>query len=205
LDILQLTRRVVPRSSLMIATNGDYIRNEQNVIDLFKAGLNQLQINVYTNPHRYEFFIEMINQLEFLDQESSIYHNCSPSKMICRVVDKTHYSNFTGIYAFTNRSGLISDFRPPVKEPLERMCVKPFRILNINWKGDAILCCNDYFGEITSGNISSVSLTDLWDNRIFNFYRRRLLLKDRRMKLCDLCDASSGAYSHNVPTDFSEK
>jgi hypothetical protein len=88
---------------------------------------------------------------------------------------------------------------PAAAAPLERMCVKPFRLLNINWRGEALLCCQDYHAEVSYGGLADSTLTELWNHPVMNLYRTRLLVKDRSLPLCRVCDCHAGAYPGNVP------
>lgn len=198
-EILQLFREELPKAILMIATNGDYINSIKDIKHLFLSGLNQLQINVYSNIDRFNFLKKYVDYYKEINQEKSIYLKCSPKNKICKVINKTNIDKFKGFHALTNRSGLIAPFINPTDKSLKRMCVKPFRMLNINWKGNAIICCNDYFGKVSSGNVMNFTLEELWNKDLFNKYRKYLLNKDRTLFLCDKCDTPTGAYSHNVP------
>jgi radical SAM protein with 4Fe4S-binding SPASM domain len=82
------------------------------------------------------------------------------------------------------------------------MCVKPFRMLNINWRGDALVCCQDYHGEVTVGNVRQATLTELWEGPVMTEYRRHLYRKDRSLPLCRYCDCHAGAYPHMVFDPF---
>jgi MoaA/NifB/PqqE/SkfB family radical SAM enzyme len=116
------------------------------------------------------------------------------------MLDKSDPTAFgTGIFRIINRSGNIPEFLPATTAPIERMCVRPFRLLNINWKGEALICCNDYHGGVAFGNVRDSTLTQLWNHPVINEYRRRLLVKDRSLPLCSKCDCHAGAYPHNVP------
>jgi hypothetical protein len=98
----------------------------------------------------------------------------------------------------SNRAGNIPDFREELKEPKKKYCTKPFRFLNIDWKGNGILCCNDYYSQTNFGNVASDSLVDIWNNKNFHTYRLRLQNNDRNMFLCSGCDSDGGAYPHMI-------
>jgi MoaA/NifB/PqqE/SkfB family radical SAM enzyme len=74
-----------------------------------------------------------------------------------------------------NRSGQNTDVNlPALTEPMEKYCVRPFRHINVNWKGDVVLCCNDYFGKVTIGNVKERRLVDLWNDPLLMLYRKKL-------------------------------
>lgn len=221
-DIIERARMVVPHATQMINTNGDYFKSVKDIQDLFDAGLNQMQINIYSAQDgsdddkqfengirlakkRHEVLQGWVNELE-LDQKISLYQNIGPKKKACQVIAKfgirktTKDSELEGPNHFSNRSGSIPDFRDSVTEPLAKMCTRPFRFLNINWKGDAILCCNDYYGQTNFGNVKVKKLTEIWNNVNFHIYRLKLQNKKRDCFLCHNCDFNGGYYPHMVDT-----
>jgi radical SAM protein with 4Fe4S-binding SPASM domain len=107
--------------------------------------------------------------------------------------------HFDGGFKKTNRSGNIQWTAPALTEPLQKMCVRPWRVLNINWKGDGILCCNDYHGEEVFGNIADRSLVEIWNDMRLHEIRAALQDKDRStVPLCAKCDFTGGAYQHVI-------
>lgn len=197
--VVRHLRTRIPQCCLMIATNGDYLDNPQQMIRLYKEGLNQVLVNCYTKKS-YEYHQELFTRLpSTIDQQGSLYGRVSPKKQIARILDKSDPSRFgKGVFNLTNRAGNVSSFIPKVSSPLSRMCVKPFRLLNINWKGDALVCCQDYFGVMSYGSLKDSTLMNLWNHPVMNTYRRSLLEKNRNLPLCRDCDCYTGAYSFNV-------
>ena len=100
-------------------------------------------------------------------------------------------------HTITNRAGLIT-WKPKLDKPMQRVCTKPFRFMNINWKGDAIVCCNDFYGAHPLGNVNTDSVVALWNSPAMNDYRLKLQDGDRSMELCANCDFPGGPYLHNI-------
>ncbi len=91
----------------------------------------------------------------------------------------------------TNRGGLVKAGKA-IDRPLRRICSKPFFQLNINYKGKAVLCCNDYLGLVEIGDAHHQHVTDIWQSKIFSTYRKKLLLADRAsLNLCKTCNNCS--------------
>lgn len=203
-DLIKHVRAKLKSCSIMIATNGDYLISPEFLIDLFNAGLNQIQVNVYSTKLALNKLNQLIDDAIGIDphiqRSKDIYNFVGANKRYIDIVDKTDmgkdFSN--GRHHLQNRSGNISDFLPSVPEPLPKMCVRPFRIFNINWKGEALICCNDYYGDVKVGNVKDFSVEDLWNNEVMNTYRLFLQNKDRNIKLCDKCDFNGGFYTHMV-------
>lgn len=193
------TRRLVPRATIMIATNGDYLHGTGNIMKLYEVGLNQLLINSYKKglQERRKKWVDALPS--DVIRNGSIYGKVSRKARIVAMEDKHDPEHFgDGVFALTNRAGGIPELIAPTKAPLARMCVRPFRVLNIDWRGNALLCCQDYHNEVTIGNVRDTSLLDLWGSDVFVKYRRKLYAKDRSLPLCNVCDCHAGAYPHNV-------
>jgi len=212
ISFIKHVRQNLPSACLMINTNGDYFKNATSIKELFDAGLNQMQINIYSandasdNEKVFANGVEQARKRErVLNQwvselkipnNLSLYQNIGPYKQAVKVIAK--YGIKKGHKDYTNRSGLVENFASAIGDPLEKMCTKPFRFLNINWKGDSILCCNDYYGETNFGNVKRNSLVSIWNHPKFNAYRLKLQNKNRNMFLCDKCDFKGGPYPHMI-------
>ncbi|MFH1225003.1 MAG: radical SAM/SPASM domain-containing protein [Candidatus Diapherotrites archaeon] len=89
-----------------------------------------------------------------------------------------------------NRAGLIKS--RALEKPLQEKCSRPSYQLCINYKGEVVVCCNDYHGSVTVGDAGKESIKDLWSNYVFKFYRKKLSEGDRAsLELCNLCDLCS--------------
>jgi len=200
INVITRVRYMLPRACIMIATNGDYLRGVGNILQLYAAGLNQLLINCYTKGlmERRKKWVEGLP--DGITQDAGVYANTGPHKRIVDIMDKSNPASFgKGVFSLVNRAGNIPNFKPALKKPVERMCVKPFRILNINWRGDALICCQDYHGKVNIGNVLSLGVEGLWNHAVFKEYRHKLYAKNRSLPLCRECDCHAGAYPHNVP------
>lgn len=208
LNILADIRYRVPRACLMVATNGDYLRGATQIVQLYEAGLNQLLINCYS-PGLFQKRMQWLADIppEYNVENGNVYNNVSRRKRIIQMLDKSNTSEFgVGVFRLMNRAGnLPADAGlATVEAPIERMCVKPFRLLNINWQGTAMVCCNDYHGDMGFGRVPENTLVELWEHPVMNTYREHLLRKDRSLPLCNKCDCHAGSYPHNVDHDIGD-
>src|ERR1044072_4111254 len=218
---IEYTRVNLPSCCQMINTNGDFFKSAADIDALFAAGLNQMQINidsssddsddnfVFDNGVRLAKKREAVLQgyldaLPYIDQSQSLYLNIGPRKKAAKVVPKYGItkqikdSDVDGPNHFSNRSGNVPGFRPAAR--LDKHCVRPFRFLNINYNGDAILCCNDFYGETNFGNVKTNTLLEIWNHPALNLYRLKLQNKKRDCFLCHNCDYKGGYYPHMCDT-----
>ena len=188
------------KATLMVSTNGDYMKSVDDLEWLYSLGINQVVLNAYT-AKRYPVFLSWQKEYEQKHGKlgDTVYSQIPRGAKAIKVYDKSNGDEFgSGVFALQNRAGSIPDYLPVPKEPLKRMCVKPFRLLNINWRGEAMICCNDYYADVPAGQVPQQSLLEIWNGPVFSAYRRKLLREDRSLPLCRTCDCHSGAYPANV-------
>jgi MoaA/NifB/PqqE/SkfB family radical SAM enzyme len=66
-------------------------------------------------------------------------------------------------------------------------CTWPAYYLTINFKGDVLLCCNDYFATFPIGNVMHHSIMEVW-RKTCNQSLRECLSKDvSKVSLCRKC------------------
>ena len=224
LEVITYVKKELPRATQMINTNGDYFKSADDIWALFEAGINQMQINIYSSGDgspsekifnngvrlaqkreaKMQNWVDSLTEKYGLSQELSLYQNIGPSKKVCKVVNKYGVLNtFTdkdaeGPNVWTNRSGLVPQFKEGLQEPISKHCTKPFRFLNINWRGEAFLCCNDFNAETSVGNVNEKTLVELWNSFELNVYRLKLQNKKRDCFLCNKCDFNGGYYPHMI-------
>jgi GTP 3',8-cyclase len=192
--------RATLKATLMVSTNGDYMKSVDDLEWLYSLGINQVVLNAYT-AKRYPVFLSWQKEYEQKHGKlgDTVYSPIPRGAKAIKVYDKSNGDEFgSGVFALQNRAGSIPDYLPVPKEPLKRMCVKPFRLLNINWRGEAMICCNDYYADVPAGQVPQQSLLEIWNGPVFSAYRRKLLREDRSLPLCRTCDCHSGAYPANV-------
>jgi cyclic pyranopterin phosphate synthase len=207
MEILRKTRELLPDACIAMNTNGDLLQGPDHLARLFDAGLNQLAINVYgkdevAGTKRFTTFVKWLDDIH-CDQDSSVWDRALPTERRAKVFPKfcvePDGTNFGGGFELQNRSGQVPwlSHRTPA-EPLQRVCTRPFRILQINWKGQGIVCCNDYEGITEFGSVLDHGVWGLWNHPVLDMYRRKLQFEDRRMPLCDKCDFRGGPYPHMI-------
>lgn len=217
LDIVRYIDKRLPRACQSINTNGDYLKRPAQLEAAFAAGLRQIVLNVYsakdgvggpaaqargiTTAQARAAVLEGWLASMSLDK-GSLYTWAPPGTRRARVDHKYGLkpdSKKIGAFELQNRSGNVAwfDNQPDI---LSKMCVRPFRFFNVNWRGEVVLCCNDYHGDVVLGHVDKESLVDIWNSDKFNAYRVALLAKNRDIDFCRTCDYSGGSYPHMVET-----
>ena len=91
------------------------------------------------------------------------------------------------IYDFLGVSPSLNRHYVPCQDILTKMCVFS--------NGDITVCCSDASGRLVVGNIRKDNLQNIWQSDVYTGLR--LLLKNMRMDMLDLCKNCYPAYDFN--------
>jgi len=88
-----------------------------------------------------------------------------------------------------NRAGQIFQQKISHKVP----CLRPGQQLVINWEGEVLPCCNDFYAKYSFGNVKDKPIQEIWDSKEFKKFRK-MLAKGKRAKveICKYCDDGGG-------------
>lgn len=206
LDFIHSMRGELPLVQITITSNGDTLKKFKGnaqmykdwVYELFDAGLNIMMLDCYTSE-RYESFKQLFPEAKlFYEDDYHPYRYMGPKEKTVLLVDGT-YGNNHKIRRWHNAAGNVNVEKAhaagydvnSISEPLEKMCVRPFREMEIHVDGTVPLCCNDWKRDVIIGNVSETLLEDLWE--AMDPYRSLLLQKDRAaIASCKKCSERAG-------------
>ena len=66
-------------------------------------------------------------------------------------------------------------------------CLLPYNNLVINYRGDIVLCCNDFYSTKTFGNLKEESLIDIWNKKEYKLIRNELKEGILILDICKGC------------------
>jgi radical SAM protein with 4Fe4S-binding SPASM domain len=159
-ELIEYTRKKLPNCFIYVLTNGDFL-NEELFKHLIYKGVDLFLITNYNDKDK-----EIFNYLK----EKCPFH-----------FTFRNYKDFPKV----DRAGQI--FKRNIQ--LNTPCLRPSSQIVINWKGDVILCCNDFYGENVMGNVNDSNLLSIWNNGTSAYYRNRLLVGQRStIPICKCCD-----------------
>ena len=163
-DIVRRVKAILPKAAVYFHTNGDLLTVER-VRGLLAAGLDHMTVNHYDGQSQ-ERFSALWGQLS--DDERA------------RVRDRKFRHHH--IY---NRAGLVATKR---QVPLQMQC-RRIRQMCVNYRGDVVLCCNDFLGQVSVGNVRDKGVVELFNDPVLKRYRELLQGGKRAgLKMCDRCD-----------------
>lgn len=218
-EICALFRQKCPEAWIYLNSNGDPVLGRQiekpfdelsrqkikSKLDaLYDGGLNHLMINVYDGDGRVDRVRELLRGyagsrpgLEWIESDREARHRfgrgTGRGRTCIQVRDASYWTeDFRGKnltrFKFGNRAGNTPGARD-VREPLNLPCLRPTHQLYINYKGQTVVCSNDWKSEAVLGDIREKPLSKIWYDAPYQRYRKALLAGNRNLTLCAKCDA----------------
>jgi len=154
----------LPRAKLAIFTNGDFLDTETLNI-LYETGVRNFLITIHSHPDK--GIIRVNKLMQYVRQTKKRI------RIMCQIIDKKT--------PLSTRTGLI---RGKNNRYVEYACGDP---LTINYKGEVLLCCNDYLGKAPMGNVNNEKLIDIWNSVSFKALRKELRSGEFSLEICKSC------------------
>ena len=157
--------------TIELNTNGDKL-DEKIIKDIYDSGINYIIVSVYDGDSSLNKFLGL-----FKGYDNSTY-----------TLRKSYYQS-DNFKDFTNRAGAVKLNDDKVSEHRNNKCYLPFYKLFIDWNGDVIVCCEDWFKlSKTTLNINTHTLEEIWTSDFLNTYRKHLKDGNRNLKVCNKCN-----------------
>ena len=154
-----------------LVTNGDFLTVE-NVERLSQYNIKEFTLSLYDSMDRADFkkrskdYIQKF-KLDQYDWELIILN---------------------GGEDFTNRAGYVEHTEEKYELPVKAACSKIVKKIDVRYDGEVVMCCLDYYGLHSIGNIAEENIIDIW----YSDKRRNQLTdlaqgKRENYKLCSGC------------------
>lgn len=198
-EIIAIFRSYLPKASMLMLSNGGGLVDDpiNKIGALFDAGLNTLGLDEYQNVKLVPKILARIgslisNTIPVLtypdDPEGNPHgrvHHRTRRVVHIRPIDL----NTNGTHASLNNH---AGSGAPLSDAAQgKPCAKPFRELSFRWDGSTAVCCNDWRGQLATGNIHTEGLLGIWHGPVMQAARRKLILGQRDFGPCKGCDALS--------------
>ena len=174
-DIIALFRRHLPSAYLYAHTNGDAITDFERAPRLFDAGLNQLWMNCYDSQEQFDRRNAGILSLTRRHQEIWYWNKwlCDPSapRHRWRVIRLRAFFG-SGFTLFNWGGAVATSHDERLEFPLKMDCNRVTDALHVNYRGQVVLCNNDWKFEVVAGDLMQQDLSR----------------RDRSLHLCRGCD-----------------
>ena len=194
-----------------ITTNASLLKPETSQ-QLIESGLDYIRCSIYSvNQKRHEVVTQNkisidkisdnITALKKLRDSAGLSNPFIYVKML-QAEDETENAAFLDRYsaiadevAIENSHGWLSN--PGGAKNLARnVCPQPFKMLNIHFNGDVILCDPDWKGNTRVGNALSEDISSLWKGKkIREFWRMQLENRRHENESCRNCSFFNDEYA----------
>jgi cyclic pyranopterin phosphate synthase len=162
-DLISYTKMKLPKSTITVFTNGDLL-TIQTFKKLKHAGVDGFWITQHdkSETQTMKEFKKYINE-----------NGSAGVKITYHIIDN-----------YMNRGGLVNVNK---KTYTPKYCLMPSKHITIDYAGNVVLCCNDYFSTISFGNLKIESLTDIWNKPSYIKIRKELWKGLMRHDMCKKC------------------
>lgn len=169
-DFARIAREQLPYSFLYIYTNGSLLT--WSLLTELLESLDLIHIDCYGNTPKLSLKMQHLHQL------------CCQNKIPPEKVT-FHLRNDQEI--LTSRGGNAPNRKTHVQ--VNSLCPLPFSQMIIRPDGKVSQCCNDALGQVSLGDLTTQSITDVWYGDAIEQLRKNMLYKGRLDNmLCMYCD-----------------
>jgi len=173
-QIIEYSRKELPKSYLSLVTNGDLLTKEKLNV-LFDSGLDSVGVSVYD-----EIAFEKFQDISFSR---------------CILLDRRPKNETKFV---ESRGGNIP--LPDSNHFQDKNCMRPSSMMNVTANGDVVLCSADFFSEVKVGSLRNQRIEDLWQSEVFKRYRTVLSCIGRSsLRLCSNCTYHGGGHERDYP------
>jgi len=178
---IEYINKKLPKSEISIFTNGDFL-----TLELYK-GLTVAGADIFVITEHSQNMTESMQQLlkdfhqvdyrddYFLHDTAYILNDNNQGIILYKDIKQR---------SLYNRGGLVKDVKPKKIDPV---CEIPSNSLLIDYAGNIVLCCNDYFSTIKFGNLNNESILEIWNKKNFKKIRQDLKKGILNLEICKKC------------------
>lgn len=188
---LAIFRKALPKSNLMVTSNGAGYLKDINLVDATLNLVDTLALDWYENVTIVPRILERYNGahqvLHYPQNRQANPHSRYKGKRLVVVQDIAKATK--GTHANINNHcgcGAPLDYSTNGKR-----CAKPFRELSIRYDGNVALCCNDWRGAYVVGNTATRGVEYIWQHPAMQAARKKLYHGLRDFGPCLGCNALS--------------
>lgn len=168
-ELMMYAHKKLLKAKIEIYTNGDFL-NKEIIERFYDSGVKFYLISLHETGREKQKKIDNLHLFEkFMKNRGK--------DIEFDILDISNAPLYT-------RAGLVK-VKEVNKEPPCSFSALP---LVINYNGDVVLCCNDYFGEVSFGNLNQESIIKIWNKPKFKKIRKELENKVYRLKICKRCN-----------------
>lgn len=164
LDLLSYTHEQLPKSEIVLFTNGDLL-TEEKVDELVDVGVSRVVLSLHDDPStvRHEARLNRLNEryniIELHDRREGLRD-----------------------LPLSTRGGEIA-----YEETSPRTFCRDIYKMIIRASGDVVLCCEDAKRQHVYGNVHETPVQEIWNDAKFKFDRAKIKRQQFDLPLCQGC------------------
>lgn len=128
-----------------LVTNGDFLTTE-SVERLSRYNINEFTLSLYDSNDREDFIKRSTQYIEKYKLDQYDW------ELIV----------LNGGEGFTNRAGYVNHIEEKYELPVKAACSKIVKKIDVRYDGEVVMCCLDYYGLHSIGNIKNDNIIDIW-------------------------------------------
>jgi radical SAM protein with 4Fe4S-binding SPASM domain len=162
LSFVSYIKNKLPSSTIQLFTNGDFL-----TVDLYKELIKTGVRQFYITQHLPELSGNVKKVLDYRKE-----YGDGKVLLLCFRRDKLN-----------NRGGSVEvEGAVAIKK-----CKWPLHSIGVDYAGNVLFCCNDYFSTVKLGNINSERLIDIWNKPYYKKLRKEVKKGIFELEICKKC------------------
>ncbi|MBN2368723.1 SPASM domain-containing protein [Candidatus Woesearchaeota archaeon] len=161
-DFVRYARSRLPKAYIVITSNGDML-TEQLFYELERAGISKIYVTFH-NEKKMQGKYGLVRSLR-KKSKKILFRNLSSNSLLM------------------SRGGLV---KVKNKETMD-FCGFPSNTLVIDVTGNVVLCCEDYLGKYSFGNVEKESIAEIWQKPKFRKIRKDTMAGRFSLDICRHC------------------
>lgn len=176
-EYILMLKAALPQCHVEMNTNGDLL--DKTTISEIASTIDMLIVDCYDGQHQIVKYESMFCESNFtnfmfrklwLEQDEDLLQKVNE-------------------WNFNNRAGAVTNIEFSTSN--HNQCFLPFYRVTIDWNGDIILCCNDWYRQQKGlGNIMNEDFHSLWMSDTYKAIRDNLSCGIRSDSACKNCSAA---------------
>ncbi|MCP4400629.1 MAG: radical SAM/SPASM domain-containing protein [bacterium] len=156
----------VPLAEIRIYTNGELL-----TVELFDALIEAGTDSFLITQHKNDMSENMKKVLHYIEDKPELQRRVT-------------YRGLESDIVLRNRGGLIDN---AATQGARNKC-KAIGQMDVNYKGEVALCCDDYFSSVILGNVAEESVVDIWNTPSYRKAREQLEKGIPVFEICKKCN-----------------
>jgi radical SAM protein with 4Fe4S-binding SPASM domain len=160
--LISYIKNKLPTSKIQLFTNGDFL-----TVDLYKELVKTGVKEFYITQHSQEVPVNMKKVLDYRNEHK----------------DSNVLLSYSKLKKISNRGGLLE----AEGAVAPKKCEWPLYAMGVDYTGNALFCCHDYFSSVRLGNVNSQSLVDIWRKPYYKKLREEVKRGIFELEICKKC------------------